>query len=87
VGGLAPGYRSVPDGQKTRLECVPEEAALVPRIFKLYASALGLWGVANKVNREGYRTKLGNLFGPPGIAKILDNPMYIGKIRFEVLKD
>lgn len=86
-GGVVLGYRTAEDEQKSRLEVVPEEAALVYRIFDLYATGLGLWSVANRLNIDGHRTKLGNTFGPQAIAKILDNPIYVGKVRYDVQRD
>lgn len=90
-GGTVLGYRSkvLKEGSNRReretvLEVVPEEARLVQKIFELYASGKGLKAIANMLNHQGYKTKKGNPFGVYGIAEILKNPVYIGKIRYNV---
>lgn len=89
-GGACLGYRSkaIPSTKRkrkeTRLEVVPEEAAVVHHIFELYANGRGLKAIANALNHGGYRTKRGGMFQSVGIGEILDNPVYIGKIRFGV---
>ncbi|MFS0556372.1 recombinase family protein [Brevibacillus sp. 179-C9.3 HS] len=85
-GGVALGYRSVSKGDKrsrdTSLEIVPEEAALVRRIFDLYASGKGLRAIANQLNHDGYKTKKGNPFSTTAIKEIVTNPLYTGIIRY-----
>lgn len=87
-GGKVLGYRSSQAvlGQRHRrdstLEIVPEEAAIVRKIFELYASGKGLKAIANQLNREGCSTKRGNAFSTDSIKQIILNPVYIGKIRF-----
>lgn len=87
-GGKVLGYRSSQAvlGQRHRrdstLEIVPEEAAIVRKIFELYASGKGLKAIANQLNREGCSTKRGNAFSTDSIKQIILNPVYVGKIRF-----
>ncbi len=87
-GGKVLGYRSSQAvlGQRHRrdstLEVVPEEAAIVRKIFDLYASGKGLKSIANQLNREGCLTKRGNAFSTDSIKQIILNPVYVGKIRF-----
>lgn len=87
-GGIVLGYESakVPANNKrgydTKLKIVPEEAVIIRKIFNLYASGKGFKAIANQLNKEGYRTKKDNLFGSAAIRKIIKNPIYIGKIRF-----
>lgn len=89
-GGAVLGYRteSVPNASKrhpeSRLIVVKDEADTVRLIFELYASGLGLKAIANRINKEGLRTKRGNMFSINGVRDILLNPVYIGKIRFNV---
>jgi DNA invertase Pin-like site-specific DNA recombinase len=65
-GGRCYGYRNVPIEDPTRtlkygrpavlgvrLEIIPEEAAVVRRIFQLYADGTGLAGIASLLNAEG----------------------------------
>lgn len=77
-GGVVLGYNSI---EKT-LVINHTEADIVRLIFVEYAQGRGLRAIANKLNKEGYTTKKGRLFSINGIATILDNPMYIGKIRW-----
>jgi site-specific DNA recombinase len=61
-----------------------EAATTVRKIFELYASGKGLKAITNQLNHEGYKTKKGNMFGTGGVKDILMNPIYIGKIRYNV---
>ncbi len=84
-GGIVLGYKSVIINENnTKLEIVPEEANTVRKIFKLYASGKGLRAITNLLNHEGYKTKKGNMFGTGAVKDILMNPVYIGKIRYNV---
>ena len=66
-GGIAPlGYHWVPmEGtensarKKSRLEIDENEAETVRLIYELYASGKGYKAIVNKINKEGYKTKLG----------------------------
>ncbi|WP_394219128.1 recombinase family protein [Halobacillus trueperi] len=85
-GGIVLGYKSVkssnPNKDDSRLEIVPEEAAIVRKIYNLYVSGKGLKAIANQINHEGYRTKRGNHFSTAAVKDIVTNPIYIGKVRF-----
>ncbi|MBK5241693.1 recombinase family protein [Clostridium sp.] len=84
-GGTVLGYKSVIINENnTRLEIVAQEAAIVKMLFDMYASGKGLKAIANQINHEGYKTKRGNMFGAGGVKDILMNPLYIGKIRYNV---
>ncbi len=84
-GGIVLGYKSaIVNENNTRLEIIPEEATTVRKIFELYSSGKGLKAITNQLNHEGYKTKRGNMFGTSGIKDILMNPIYIGKIRYNV---
>lgn len=92
-GGIVLGYDSVkiPANNKrgfdTELQIVPEEAVIIRKISNLYAAGNGFKSIANKLNKEGYRTKKDNMFGVAAIREIIKNPLYIGKIRFNKQKD
>lgn len=84
-GGIVLGYKSVPiSDSETSLKVVPEEAAIVRKIFELYSLGKGLKAICNRLNHEGYKTKKGNMFSTGGIKDILMNPIYVGKIRYNV---
>ncbi|MGD6874209.1 recombinase family protein [Sutcliffiella horikoshii] len=77
-GGVVFGYDSV----EKELIINPKEAEVVKLVFTLYAEGKGLKAIANQLNKAGYRTKRGKHFSINGIATILDNPVYNGKIRW-----
>lgn len=82
------GYTIVDHGsagahkRKTTVEIVPEEAAVVKRIFEMFASGFGYRSIANKLNHDGYRTKTNGPFSITSIKDILDSPFYVGKLRY-----
>ncbi|MGV2939306.1 recombinase family protein [Mesobacillus sp. LC4] len=77
-GGVVFGYDSV----EKELVINPDEAKIVKHIFQLYADGKGLKAITNHLNKAGYRTKRNRHFSINGIATILDNHIYIGKIRW-----
>lgn len=94
-GGIAPlGYKWIPmEGtensarKKSMLAIDEKEAETVRLIYELYASGKGYKAIVNKINKEGYKTKLGNEFSVAQLRTILTNPVYIGKVRFNVRRD
>lgn len=71
--------------KRHQLLIVPEEAETIRLIFNLYAQGKGLRAIANALNRTAeHRSKKGETFGPTQIGKYLDNPAYVGKVRFTV---
>ena len=60
----------------------PEEASIVKMIFNDYANGVGKMAIARKVNAMGVRTHRGNQFENRTVDYILNNPVYIGKIRW-----
>ena len=94
-GGAAPlGYRWVPiEGtenaarKKSRLEVEETEAETVRLIYDLYTSGKGYKAIVNYINQRGYKTKRGNAFSVAQLRTILTNPVYIGKVRYNVRMD
>lgn len=76
------GYRKVRINKIPSLEIVPEEAECVRQIFQLYASGNGCTRIEQAVNAMGYHGRRGSRFNRNTIRLILDNPVYIGKIRW-----
>lgn len=74
-------------GTITGLVVNEKEAATVRRIFELYTEGHGYKSIANKVNKDGHRSKKGNLFSISTIKTVLTNPLYIGYIRYNVRRD
>ncbi|MEG1870391.1 MAG: recombinase family protein [Peptostreptococcaceae bacterium] len=91
-GGVVLGYDSIQidnEGKKkknTVLKVNESEANTVRKIFQLYSEGNGYKAIVNKINKEGYKTKKGNQFAVSTVKGILTNPIYIGKIRFNVMQ-
>lgn len=86
-GGQAPfGYTL--DSKKGMLIVNPEEAEIVKIIFNKFVNeGLGADSISNYLNQHGYvKTKYRshelNYFTRSLVRKILDNPVYIGKIAY-----
>lgn len=92
-GGVVLGYDLVElpnEGKKrknTRLEINEREANTVRRIFELYSQGHGYKAVVNRINKEGHKTKRNGEFAVSTVKEILQNPVYIGKIRYNVRQD
>jgi len=73
------GYEMI-DG---KLIAVPEEAAVIKMIFEKYASGeMGMLTIAKYINDLDIKTKRGNLFENRTVEYILNNPVYISKVRW-----
>mgnify|MGYP005748398789 CR=1 FL=1 len=92
-GGKVLGYDSVEISaenkrrKSTKLVINEREAQTVRRIFQLYIEGNGYKSIANTVNKEGHRSKKGNLFSINAIKTIITNPIYVGYIRYNVRED
>lgn len=80
AGGKPPiGYRA----QDGNLVIVPEEAEIVRLVFDLRKQGGTLVGIADELNRRGYRTKKGGLFLHSAIQTILNNEdTYRGNYKY-----
>lgn len=76
------GYRKVRINCLPTLEIVPEEAECVRHIYEMYAAGSGCTRIEQEVNAMGYHGRRGSRFNRNTIRTILDNPVYIGKIRW-----
>jgi len=81
------GYNRVGRGRDSYLEINTEEAEVVNKIFNLYNQLYGYKAIVTRLNKDGLRTKHGNLFAIATIKGIISNPIYIGKIRYNYYKD
>ena len=77
------GYRKVRLNKLPSLEIVPEEAECVRQIFQLYLAGNGCTKIEQMVNAMGYHGRRGSKFNRNTIRIILDNPVYIGKVRWD----
>lgn len=75
IGSGMYGYTMTKDNN---LVIVPEEAAVVRRIYDLYIGGKGCTTIANILNAEGSRNVLGNPWRPNGVLDIIDNEKYMG---------
>jgi len=53
----------------------------------MYTTGHGYKAIANKINRNDYRTKMGKTFSLNAIKTIVTNPVYAGYIRYNVRRD
>ena len=90
-GGQVLGYDLIPmenqkgaKRRKSKLTINKKEAESVRFIFNEYVSGKGYKAITNQLNKLGYKTKKGNDFSVGSIREILTNPVYIGKVRYNV---
>ncbi|MDN4081402.1 recombinase family protein [Paenibacillus polymyxa] len=67
---------------KSEVVIVEEDAIIVRYIFERYAAGHGLKTIANDLNHRGHKTQNGKPFSTTAIRDLLDNPMFVGKIRY-----
>ncbi|MBP2257476.1 recombinase family protein [Virgibacillus alimentarius] len=82
-GGRVLGYDSV----NKELVINEEEAHVVRLIFDYAEQDLGYKAIVSRINTMGYKTKRGYDFSINTIKTILDNPIYIGQIRYNKYQD
>jgi site-specific DNA recombinase len=81
--GLVPGG-TAPYGlrwQEKRLVQVPEQAAVVRRIFTDYASGMGQRAIVRAFAAEGIRSATGAPWHQSGVSRVLAQPLYAGRLR------
>ena len=90
MGGYAVlGYKAV----DKKLEIEPTEAIIVRSIYESFIKSGSVLATAKKVNKLGYTTKVctyksgrvvgGKPFDRNTIRDILENPLYIGKVKYK----
>lgn len=62
---------------------VPEEAAVVQRIFDLFLSGNGILTIARTLNEEGIKTRQGAKWATSSIEYLLSNERYAGDSRLQ----
>ncbi|EHI96906.1 Resolvase domain containing protein [Clostridium sp. DL-VIII] len=68
----------------TELIINEKEAEVVRIIFTMYSQGNGYKAITTYINKFGHTTKKGKPFSVGSIKDILMNPIYIGKIRYNV---
>lgn len=87
IGSEPPyGYKKtrIKIGKKSAptLEIDEDEAPAIQLIFRMYAEGFGAEKIRQALVLSGYRPKKADYWSDNIIFRILDNPHYIGKIRF-----
>ena len=72
------GYRV----ENRQLVIVPEEAEIVLEIFRRFIAGDAMFRIAKDLSARGIRTHRGNPFENRTIDYILNNPVYLGKLRW-----
>ena len=66
-----------------RLEIVPEEAAVVRRIFQMYLEGLGSVKIMKLLTEEGVPAPLGGLWNASVVMEMLKNEKYVGDLLLQ----
>ena len=72
------GYRV----ENRHLIIVPEEAEIIREIFRRFISGDAMFRIAKDLSSRGIRTHRGNPFENRTVDYILNNPVYLGKLRW-----
>ena len=88
IGSRAPyGYERtrIREGKRWAhtLEINPAEAENVRLIFEMYAAGSGATAICTRLNGIGSKTKNDAQWTPPTIYSMLDNPIYIGMVKWQ----
>lgn len=90
VGSIPPfGYKrkKLENAKGYTLEPNPEEAEIVKKIFILYSyEEVSINSVAKEINKLGLKPRKADSWSISSIKDILNNPVYIGKIRWNSRK-
>lgn len=92
IGSIPPyGYnkKTVYDGKKKcpTLEINDYEAAAIRLVFDLYVNQnKGIWVIARELDKRGFPPQNSSTWAQDSIRDILQNPVYIGKIRWNFRK-
>src|SRR3989442_1405068 len=86
TGGKVYGYDNVEvlgtDGtrQSVTRRANPKQAAIIGRIFELYASGVGMLTIAHRLNNEGVKPPRGRGWAPSAVREMLYRPLYRGEV-------
>lgn len=68
--------------ENRQLVIIPEEAEIVREIFRRFIAGDAMFSIAKDLSARGVRTHRGNPFENRTIDYILNNPVYLGKLRW-----
>ncbi|TPR26248.1 recombinase family protein [Apilactobacillus micheneri] len=81
--GRVLGYKpGIDNNGKKQLQIDNDEAVIIKIIFNKFISGSGFRSIANYLNKNQYHTKLGNAFSSGAVKDIIDNPLYVGMVRY-----
>jgi DNA invertase Pin-like site-specific DNA recombinase len=86
TGGKCYGYLNVRDGAFVKRVIDPDEAAVIRRIFEMYASGAGMVTIAHRLNDEGVRPPRSRGWAPSGIREMLYRGAYRGEVTWGKLQ-
>src|SRR5262249_15886671 len=86
TGGKCYGYVNVREGSFVKRVIDPDEAAVVRRIFEMYASGGGMVTIAHQLNEEGVRPPRSRGWAPSGIREMLHRGAYRGQVTWGKLR-
>jgi site-specific DNA recombinase len=81
------GYDRIGSGKNSYLDINVEESKTIKNIYSLYLKGYGYKAICNELNGDGIKSKDGNFFSIGSVKGILSNPLYSGKIRYNLYKD
>jgi site-specific DNA recombinase len=79
--GFRPPYGYLP-GEGGAFVVVPEEAAVVGRIYRDYLAGMGIRQIVAQLNREGVPPRAAKMWGQSTVQRILANPAYMGQLEY-----
>lgn len=85
VASSAPfGYDKykLPKQKGFSLKINEDEAKIVKFIYNSYINGLGIQTISNKLSNMGVKPRRSDVWGKSSISHILNNPIYIGKIKY-----
>lgn len=68
--------------ENRQLVIIPEEAEIVREIFRRFIAGDAMFRIAKDLSARGVRTHRGNPFENRTVDYILNNPVYLGKLRW-----
>lgn len=85
-GGKVPyGYDYDPESKEFSVN--QAEADIIHMIYDKYEESPSLIQVTRLLNGMGHRTRAGNEWSPTTVAKMLNNPFYLGMYRYNVFNE
>lgn len=82
------GYKKIrPEPKVYTLEIIPEQAEIVKMIYDMRLNGSGARAIAEELNRMGTAPMKSQYWEPVSVRKILENPVYAGKIHWYSKRD